>query len=513
MLTPEQLSELTSNSTVISLCRQAEEDILQDMARRMSKSDFGSTSTAQWQAYRLEQSRLFRSAVVRRLAKLSGESQPEIRKMLQQAGTYTLLNDDAAYRKAGKATPPLNGAPTLLNLLNAGAAQTGGTFQNITATTANTATRQFENALDRAWMQVSTGAFDCKTAIRRAVTNLANQGLQSILYTKTGHVDTLEVATRRALLTGVNQTCAKLQIERMNQMGCEFVEVTAHVGARPTHAEWQGRVYHRGGSITYQGKHYEDFVSATGYGSGDGLCGWNCRHNFYPFYPGISERVYSEARLQELNARNVTYQGKRYTRYEINQMQRARERQVRKYKRQYLCEEAAGLDSTKSAVKLKAAREQLQEFAYSTGGRVDSARTGVNGFGRSAASSATALAYRTSADSSKIAIYSKTQYREMLKHAVQYSVGEKNASLPFTGKANSVAELVQEDGTIKQRRVYGANGKPMIDYDMTDHGQPKYHPTGAHKHEFNYRLKNPHGKALPLTDFDLEYNQDVIQEG
>ena len=79
-----------------------------------------------------------------------------------------------------------------------------------------------------------------------------------------------------------------LQLARMEEMDCEFVEVTAHEGARPTHAVWQGRVYHRGGAVVQDGERYEDFETATGYGTGPGLCGWNCRHNFYPFYPGVS---------------------------------------------------------------------------------------------------------------------------------------------------------------------------------------------------------------------------------
>lgn len=95
-----------------------------------------------------------------------------------------------------------------------------------------------------------------------------------------------------------------LQLARMEEMDCEFVEVTAHEGARPTHAVWQGRVYHRGGAVVQDGERYEDFETATGYGTGPGLCGWNCRHNFYPFYPGISVRNYTDERLAELDARS-----------------------------------------------------------------------------------------------------------------------------------------------------------------------------------------------------------------
>lgn len=153
-----------------------------------------------------------------------------------------------------------------------------------------------------------------------------------------------------------------LQLARMEEMDCEFVEVTAHEGARPTHAVWQGRVYHRGGAVVQDGERYEDFEAATGYGTGPGLCGWNCRHNFYPFYPGVSVRNYTDERLAELDARNIPCGGGLYTKYEITQMQRALERRVRKYKRRYLAETAAGVDANQSAAKLKAARQQLSAF-------------------------------------------------------------------------------------------------------------------------------------------------------
>ena len=170
-----------------------------------------------------------------------------------------------------------------------------------------------------------------------------------------------------------------LQLARMEEMDCEFVEVTAHEGARPTHAVWQGRVYHRGGAVVHDGERYEDFETATGYGTGPGLCGWNCRHNFYPFYPGISVRNYTDERLAELDARNIPYGGGLYTRYEITQMQRALERRVRKYKRRYLAETAAGVDASQSAAKLKAARQQLSAFLEEAGGRLDGARAEVPG--------------------------------------------------------------------------------------------------------------------------------------
>lgn len=383
MLGPEYLASLPEPA--VKLWKQAEDDILRDIARRFQKAGAITTTTA-WQAWRLEQTRAVYTDTEKKLAEYTGQSREVIRRLLIEAGTEALLADDTIHRQAGKEPPPANQSGQLLNLLNAGYRQTLGTWLNLTATTANTVSGEFEHALSRAWLQVSSGAFDYNTAIRRAVDDLADR-MAYVTY-PSGHKDTLETAVRRAVLTGVNQTAGKLQMARAEEMGCEFVEVTAHEGARPDHALWQGRIYHIGGEIDYEGNHYEDFVKATGYGTGPGLCGWNCRHNFYPFYPGISLRAYTDERLTELNAPNVEYRGKKYTRYEISQMQRAKERTVRKYKRRFLAESEAGLDTGTSAVRLKAARQDLKQFIQETGSKEDSARISVHGFGRSAAGKA-----------------------------------------------------------------------------------------------------------------------------
>ena len=392
MLTPDQLDALPRR--FVQLWQQVEDDILQDIARRIKKMDELDplTPTAAWQAWRLAETRAVRSSAAATLAKYTGKSRAEIKRLLETAGVQTLAADDAVYAAAGLAPPPVEQSPALLNLLNAGYRQTCGTWQNLTATTANTVTGAFEDRLSRAWGLVSTGAMDYNTAIRRAVDDLADT-MPYITY-PSGHTDTLEVAARRAVLTGVNQTCSKLQLARMEEMGCEFVEVTAHEGARPTHAVWQGRVYHRGGAVVQDGERYEDFETATGYGTGPGLCGWNCRHNFYPFYPGISVRNYTDDRLAELDARNIPYGGGLYTRYEITQMQRALERKVRKYKRRYLAETAAGVDASQSAAKLKAAQQQLSAFLEETGEKLDGARAEVPGFGQREAKQADAAAER-----------------------------------------------------------------------------------------------------------------------
>ena len=386
MLPPSYLDQMPD--AFVQLWQQVEEQILQDVARRIGKMD-KVTATANWQLWRYQQTEAVRNDVVKLLAKCTGKSETAIRKLLLQAATEAMEREDAIYYHYGMEPTPFEENAALNNLLDAGARQTCGTWQNLTATTANTVTGAFERTLDAAWLKVSTGAFDYKAAVKQAVDSLADD-MPMVTY-PSGHKDSIEVAARRAVLTGVNQTTGKLQVARMDEMGCEFVETTAHGGARPSHAEWQGRRFHRGGAVDYKGRHYPDFEAATGYGTGAGLCGWNCRHTFFAVFPELGDPPqWTQEQLRELNARDIEWNGKKYTAYEISQMQRARERNVRRWKKRYLAEDAAGLDTTDSAVRLRAARQSLAEFAQATGGRVDSARVSVPKFGRSEASRASA---------------------------------------------------------------------------------------------------------------------------
>ena len=386
MLPPSYLDQMPD--AFVQLWQQVEDAILQDVARRIGKMD-AVTPTANWQLWRYQQTEALRNDVVKLLAKYTGKSETAIRKLLLQAATEAMEREDAIYYHYDMEPPPFEENAVLNNLLDAGARQTCGTWQNLTATTANTVTGAFERTLDAAWLKVSTGAFDYKTAVKQAVDSLADD-MPMVTY-PSGHTDSIEVAARRAVLTGVNQTRGKLQEARADEMGVEFFETTAHGGARPSHAEWQGRRFHRGGAVDYKGRHYPDFEAATGYGTGAGLCGWNCRHTFFAVFPELGDPPqWTQEQLRELNARNIEWNGKKYTAYEISQMQRARERNVRRWKKRYLAEDAAGLDTTDSAVRLKAARQSLSDFTKATGGRVDSARVSVPKFGRSEAGRASA---------------------------------------------------------------------------------------------------------------------------
>lgn len=269
--------------------------------------------------------------------------------------------DDMVYIAAGLKPTPMSASAYLQRSLQAGLAKTKGVFDNLTKTTANTASRQFEKALDRAYMQITSGAFSPDQAITRAIKDLCRQGVTAIEY-PTGHRDSMDVAVRRAVVTGVNQTTLEMQNARADELGVDLVETTAHSGARPSHAEWQGQIFSRSG----RSRKYEDFVSATGYGTGAGLGGWNCNHSFYPYIEGFP-RAYSESMLKDYTAEKYEYNGQKMTEYEALQQQRSIERNIRRWKREKQSLSSIGGDTSEATRKLRQWNATQKEFLEQTG--------------------------------------------------------------------------------------------------------------------------------------------------
>lgn len=191
MLPPSYLDRMPD--TFVQLWQQVEEQILQDVARRIGKMD-AVTPTANWQLWRYQQTEALRNDVVKLLAKYTGKSEAAIRRLLLQAATEAMEREDAIYYHYDMEPQPFEESAALNNLLDAGARQTCGTWQNLTATTANTVTGAFERTLDAAWLKVSTGAFDYKTAVKQAVDSLADD-MPMVTY-PSGHKDSIEVAAR-----------------------------------------------------------------------------------------------------------------------------------------------------------------------------------------------------------------------------------------------------------------------------------------------------------------------------
>lgn len=386
MLSPAYLIDCAEEYAY--LYSQLESDICADIARRIAKSG-RITQTASWQIRKLKESRAAYEAITRELQRTDKSASKILRATMLDAAQQSLKYDDAIYRAIGLMPTSVAASKAMQNLILAGVKKTNGVMHNLTKTTANTASKAFENALDRAYMQVQSGAFSFDQALRMVVQDLGRQGYEKIAY-PSGSVTRLDSAARSALMTGLNQTTAELQLARMEEMGTDLVEVTSHMGARPTHAVWQGGIYSR------SGKHprYPDFVASTQYGSGEGLCGWNCYHSFFPYTEGVSAPTFSRT---QVNAQGKTNDQV----YEESQKQRYYERQVRNARLECVTLNAAiegasseelenmlRSDFSAASVKLKRREARLEEYCEATNRRMYSDRVQVYGFNQSVSAKA-----------------------------------------------------------------------------------------------------------------------------
>lgn len=232
--------------------------------------------------------------------------------------------------------------------------------------------KAYQWALDNAVMQVQSGAINYNQAIKRAVKQLADSGLKVVDY-ESGHHDSIDVAARRAVITGVSQLCAKYTEQSAEYLETPYYEVSAHAGARDkpgpspwsSHKDWQGKVY----SI-HIGDIYPSIYDVCGLGAVDGLEGANCRHRRFPWVEGVSERTYTDEQLAHIDdGLGCTFDGKTYTAYEATQMQRRIERTIRKQKRLKNAYEAAGLtsDATTANIKLRRLNAKYKEFSKAAG--------------------------------------------------------------------------------------------------------------------------------------------------
>lgn len=234
--------------------------------------------------------------------------------------------------------------------------------------------KAYQWALDNAEMQIVSGCISYREAIKNAVKQLADSGIKMVDY-ESGHTDHIDVAARRAVMTGVNQLCQKYSEQSVEYLETDLVEVSAHQGARDVgeapenHKTWQGKVYRWKEKKGNSKENYSDFIESTGYGTGPGLGGWNCRHHFYPFYEGVSERTYTDEQLANIDPPPFEYQGRTYTAYEATQKQRMIERTVRKLKRERAAFEKAGLteDAQDVNVRIRRLNKMYNDFSKAAG--------------------------------------------------------------------------------------------------------------------------------------------------
>ena len=375
MLTEQDFIRIEKQA--VQIYQNLELQIIEEIATRIA--NFGYANTVVINNLRIAQEMGFLyQDIVRLVAEYNNTTYENINQIFYEAGEKTLNYDDEIYKEAGLNPTPLKQDESIKQIMNATILRTSNNLQNLAMTTANTAQTQFINAMNNAYMYVSTGVKSYTSAIIDEIKNLSGQG--AMIEYPSGARRSLESAVRMNIVTSVNQNCGKLQELRADEMNWDLMELTAHSGARPEHAHWQGKIVSRSGQKGYLS------LRDIGYGEVTGFKGINCRHDWYPYYKG-SARTYTQKELNKWKNEKVEYNGKKISKYEATQKQRAFERKIRQDKKDLKAQQAILTSNNKDIdieqvqneirnikAKQKEHNAQLNDFLKQTGLRKDNSR-------------------------------------------------------------------------------------------------------------------------------------------
>lgn len=405
-MTPEYLQ--AAPGYLISLYEDFEADVLNDLCRRLQLSGTVTESALNQIRVLQQQGRSF-PYIEKRLRQLTGSSQREIDRMFDEAVERNAAYYREVIDRSVITAPQSDWEQMLIQQTDAIRRQTQAEFRNLTQSM-GFAIREgskvkfygiaeaYQRILDKAFLKVSSGAFDYNTAIRGAVRELTDSGVQMVHYASGWH-NRVDVAARRAVMTGITQLSGRYTEQSMEFLDTRYVETTAHSGARniqgpngwEAHTEWQGKWFYwsKNGERDPLGR-YPDFIQKTGYGYGSGLCGWNCRHSFFAVVPGINEPSYTAGELKNIDPPPFTYQGREYDAYAATQKQRQIEAKMRELKRRLIGEKASSDEKyyAATATRLNRLSEEYKAFSKAAGLRTQPERARVQGFGRSEAAKA-----------------------------------------------------------------------------------------------------------------------------
>ena len=375
MLTEQDFINIEKQASAIY--ENLELEIIEEIATRIARVGYANTVVINDLKIAQELGYLYED-IVKLVAEYNNTAIEEVNKIFYEAGEKSLKFDNKIYKEAGLQPLPLQQSESIKQVMNAAIVRTAGNLQNLCMTTANTAQTQFYNAINMAYMEVSTGVKSYTQAIIDTISNISSQG--AVIEYPSGVKRSLESAVRTNIVTAINQNCGKLQELRADEMGWDLMELTAHSGARPEHAGWQGKIVSRSGQKGYLS------LNDIGYGEVTGFKGVNCRHDWYPYYKGYT-RTYTQKELNKWKNEKVEYNGKKITKYEATQKQRYFERQIRQNKKELKAQQAI-LTSNDENIDIKqvqdeirnikasekANREALDDFLKQTGLRKDNSR-------------------------------------------------------------------------------------------------------------------------------------------
>ena len=343
MLTPQELLEIvdTLHPQLDTLNLWITKDLISRLMARLGRGEeFLLTGTDQWQLEVYKSAGGHYDALQQEIKRFTKKSDAEIRAIFEDAGIRAWEADEAFYVAHGLEPVSFMQSESMLRLLTDTYQRTNGEIHNFTRTTAQASQQRLIKVLDDAHFKVMTGAQSYTSAVKDAVNEIV--GNQTKVRYPSGHTDTIETAVLRAVRTGVGQASGNMAMQGMIERDWDLIRTSAHIGARygdggenpSNHFWWQGKLFSRTGKTPG----YLLFEEATGYGTGEGLCGWNCRHSFGPGDP--NHNPYADFDAEE---------NKKV--YDLSQKQRTAEARIRAAKLKVLGLREAIDGATDEAVK------------------------------------------------------------------------------------------------------------------------------------------------------------------
>ena len=328
MLSPDYLLHISEGAEDIA--EQLHQEIVNRIIERIMHrighgDDYILTAQDKWQLEVLQDAGYLLEDIQREIAKKTKLQQNEVKEAMEEAGVKALSYDDSIYKAAGLSPTPLLESPYMMRLMQRNYKATIGEWRNFTRTTAEVSQKAFISAMDKAYHLTASGAVSYTQAVKEAINDIASNGV--VVRYPTGHTDTIETATLRAVRTGISQATGAIQMARMEEMDWDIILTSAHLGARTgdggqnpgNHLWWQGQFFSRTGRTPG----YPLFVPSTGYGTVEGLCGANCRHSFGPG-DGVNNPF-----------KDIGFEDN-YKVEQLNKRQRTLERRIRKTKREVM---------------------------------------------------------------------------------------------------------------------------------------------------------------------------------
>lgn len=503
MLTPEFIAMISEGAEDIAseLHGEIMRRVIERIMIRLGRGDdYLLTPIDKWQLEVLGDAGFLMESIQRDIAKATKLQMKEIKEAFEYAGIKSLEYDDALYRAAGMSPVPLMESPHLIRLLERGYNATEREWRNYTRTTAESYQRLYIRECDRAYNLASSGSISARQAVVEAIDRILGDTPQrekaGVVY-PSGHIDTIEVATTRAVRTGISQATADITDARMEEMGWDIILVSSHLGARVTdkndftnHYWWQGKFYSKSGND----KRFTPF-SVCGRGHVQGINGANCSHSYGPG-DGIHNpfRGYDSEENKEA--------------YEIRQRQRALERRIRSTKNEVKGYREAIDNASNPDVKSK-----LDEKYKHKAVLLEKQNKAYNDFCEE-------NNLKRRADRLKIAKWNRAEAMRASGAARRYKNRSKNNNImrvektSLTGEPNSITEKINKNGGI-DRNYYDDTGKQIKQISNNNHGNAKLHPYGtngehAHDYEYNERGELTGRPIRELTLEEREENNDIL---